>query len=75
MLVLRRKIGESIVLAGTITVTVLDIERDRIKIGIAAPPAITIAREELLLRDQEKRKESESNDTAAIVDKWLQRAG
>jgi carbon storage regulator len=48
MLVLRRKVGESIVLAGAIYVSVLAVEGERVKIGISAPPDITIVREELL---------------------------
>ncbi len=47
MLVLRRKAGESIVLAGKIYITVLSIEGKRVKIGISAPPDVSIVREEL----------------------------
>ena len=48
MLVLRRKVGESIVLAGVINISVLAVEGERVKIGISAPPDVTIVREELL---------------------------
>ena len=48
MLVLRRKVGESIVLAGVINISVLAVEGERVKIGINAPPDVTIVREELL---------------------------
>jgi carbon storage regulator len=48
MLVLRRKAGESIVLAGVINISVLAVEGERVKIGISAPPDVTIVREELL---------------------------
>jgi carbon storage regulator len=48
MLVLRRKIGESIVIAGTITISILSIEGRRVKIGISAPPETRIVRKELL---------------------------
>ncbi len=48
MLVLRRKVGESIILAGVINISVLAVEGERVKIGISAPPDITIVREELL---------------------------
>lgn len=46
MLVLRRKVGERIILAGVITVEVLAIEGNQVKIGIVAPVDVTIAREE-----------------------------
>ncbi|HTI15776.1 MAG TPA: carbon storage regulator [Dictyobacter sp.] len=48
MLVLRRKVGESIVLSGVINISVLAVEGERVKIGISAPPDVTIVREELL---------------------------
>jgi carbon storage regulator len=48
MLVLRRKVGESLVLAGVINISVLAVEGERVKIGISAPPDVTIVREELL---------------------------
>ena len=48
MLVLRRKIGESIILDGVISISVLAVEGERVKLGISAPPNVTIVREELL---------------------------
>ena len=48
MLILRRKVGESIVLAGVIHLTVLVIEGKRVKLGISAPAHVSIVREELL---------------------------
>ncbi len=48
MLVLRRKVGESIILSGMISISVLAVEGERVKIGITAPADVTIVREELL---------------------------
>lgn len=48
MLVLRRKVGESIILDGIISVSVLAVEGERVKLGISAPSNVTIVREELL---------------------------
>ena len=53
MLILRRKAGERIVIADEITISILDVEGDRVKIGISAPPDLKIVREELLRRDVE----------------------
>jgi carbon storage regulator len=47
MLVLTRRINESIVIDGNITVTLLGIEGDKVKLGIAAPRSIAIFRKEL----------------------------
>lgn len=48
MLVLRRKAGEAIVLNGVITIYVLAVEGERVKLGISAPPEVVIVRSELL---------------------------
>lgn len=48
MLVLRRKAGESICINGSIEITVLVVEGDRVKIGIEAPRDMSIVRSELL---------------------------
>ncbi|GHO98664.1 hypothetical protein KSF_087120 [Reticulibacter mediterranei] len=48
MLVLRRKVGESLVIAEVVIVPVLEVEGERVKLGITAPPDVSIVREELL---------------------------
>jgi carbon storage regulator len=62
MLVLRRKVGESIVVAGVISISILAVEGERVKIGISAPPDVTIVREELL-RTVPKDTPSDPNTT------------
>ena len=47
MLILTRKIDESIIIADHITVTVLEISGERVKIGIDAPRDVVILRQEL----------------------------
>ena len=53
MLILRRKIGQHLVLAGTIQVVVLSIDGDRVKLGIDAPPEVKILRGELVVDTDE----------------------
>lgn len=48
MLVLSRKLGEKIFIGDNICITVVDIDRGKIRIGIDAPRDIVIARGELL---------------------------
>jgi carbon storage regulator len=48
MLVLRRKVGERLVIAGVIDITVLEINSERVKLGISAPAEVSIVRAELL---------------------------
>jgi carbon storage regulator len=47
MLILTRKIDQSLIIDGTITIMVLGVERDRVKLGIAAPANVTVLRDEL----------------------------
>lgn len=47
MLVLSRKVGERIRIAGDIVVVVTAIQGDRIKIGIEAPKSVRVLRGEL----------------------------
>lgn len=47
MLVLTRRVGEEIVIDGVIRVMVVAVNGDRVRIGIAAPPSVTIDRKEV----------------------------
>lgn len=66
MLALSRKIGESIVINDNIEITVLDISRDQIKIGIEAPRSVPIHRKEVYLQIQEENKAATTSEDSAI---------
>lgn len=48
MLVLSRKLGEKIYINDNICITVVDIDRGKIRLGIEAPRDVPIYRQELL---------------------------
>lgn len=48
MLVLSRKLGEKIRIGDNICITVVDVERGKIRLGIEAPRDVPIFRQELL---------------------------
>ncbi len=48
MLVLTRKLGESVAIGDNIKVTVSDIKNGQIKLGIDAPKDVTVNREEVV---------------------------
>ncbi len=48
MLVLTRRVDESIVIRDDIVVTVLSVEGDRVKLGVQAPREVLVLRQELL---------------------------
>lgn len=47
MLVLTRKTGEKIIVDGCITIEVLSVDGNKVRIGITAPPEVRIDREEV----------------------------
>ena len=47
MLVLTRKIGDGLLIGEGITVTILSVEGDRVKVGIDAPREVRVLRREL----------------------------
>ena len=53
MLVLTRKPEQSLRLGDSITVTVLAIEGDRVKLGIEAPRTVSVLRQELFVQIQD----------------------
>jgi carbon storage regulator len=50
MLVLSRKLGEAVVIGDNIEVTVLEVHRDRVKLGLCGPAEVPIHREEVRRR-------------------------
>jgi carbon storage regulator len=50
MLVLTRNVDQSIVIGGNIRVTVLSAQGDKIRLGISAPDAVRVDREEVHAR-------------------------
>lgn len=62
MLVLTRKAGESVRIGDDVTVTVLDIRGDVVRIGIQAPRSVPVHRDELY------RELRAANEQAAVSD-------
>ncbi len=61
MLVLTRKLNQSITLGENIRITVLSVEGDRVSLGIDAPRDVRIFRSELLEGTKETNQESLSS--------------
>lgn len=53
MLVISRKADESIVIGGNIEITVCEISKDKVRIGINAPKDIKIVRKEIIVTENE----------------------
>jgi len=63
MLVLTRRLGEEIVIADNIHVTVLSVQGDRVRLGITAPRSVSVDRQEV----RERRFESVNENHAEIA--------
>lgn len=65
MLILSRKVDESIVIGDSIVLTVLAIEGEQVKIGINAPREVTILRQEVFqaVQDQVRIQEMLAKET------------
>ena len=56
MLVLTRRIDESLNIGDSISITILSIEGDKVKLGIKAPREVTILRQEIFQAVQEQTR-------------------
>ncbi len=60
MLILTRKVGESLMVGEEITVTVLGVKRNQVRIGIDAPKDVAVHREEIFQGIQNDEDSHES---------------
>ncbi len=62
MLILTRRVGETLVVGDDVTVTVLGVKGNQVRLGVNAPKDVSVHREEIYQRIQnEKRSEAEKD--------------
>ncbi|RNM13142.1 carbon storage regulator CsrA [Nocardioides pocheonensis] len=66
MLVLSRRAGESVVIGEDVTITVLEVRGDVIRIGIDAPRSVAVHRAELLEQLETVNREAASPSEDAV---------
>ena len=69
MLVLTRKLGESILIEDNIKITVIDINKQQIKLWIDAPKHISINREEIAKKVKDENQLSSASMTIKVAKK------
>ncbi|NLP26615.1 MAG: carbon storage regulator CsrA [Clostridiales bacterium] len=68
MLILSRKVGESLIINETIEVKVIEVSGDKIKLGIDAPSDVKVLRSELCQTAEANRDSANSKNNKKLID-------
>jgi len=65
MLILTRRIGETLIIGDDVNITVLGVKGNQVRLGINAPKDVSVHREEIYLRIQQEKTGTSSEDEDA----------
>jgi carbon storage regulator len=64
MLILTRRVGETVIIGNDIDVTVLGVKGNQVRLGVKAPREVSVHREEIYKRIKEEERASQDNGSA-----------
>jgi len=65
MLILTRRVGEAVMIGDEVTVTVLGVKGNQVRVGVNAPKSVSVHREEIYERIQREEKGEDDLPAAA----------
>lgn len=66
MLILTRKVGETVVIGDEVTVTVLGVKGNQVRLGVNAPREVAVHREEIFDRIRREKSEQEARQPKLV---------